>query len=609
MSETTATVDDKVSGTDLDLVQVVVDTRTLEVEEAVGVAAVPDLVLVENHEKENGFVNQVDAVNVFNCVSVNNSINTNSELNETESNVSMTMGVSVSMLSEAQTEETQTLETDKKDNTVLGIDLVVDSQDNGSVNQVDAENVINSENISVNNSVNTKSDLNETESTVPIAMAVSISRLSEAQTEETQTLETDKKDNTVLGIDLVVDSQDNGSVNQVDAENVINSENVSVNTKSDLNETESTVPIAMAVSISRLSEAQTEETQTLETGKKDNEDDRSNPRSNTDRSNCSEIEDDCVIELVETSEKAVKNNCLKRKFPCEICNQTEAIYTCPCCELRTCSLPCVKEHKIRLGCSGERLKTAFVDKSQYGEGHLLNDYRLLEDANRKLYSFKSSQDNRKNHSFSGPYMNKRTKLLSTAAFKRGIKLQVLSQALTRHKNNTSYYMIRSDKILWHIGWHFVASNTEIKDERVPEDTILKDIAKKWINFVDHPEMRKCLRDYEKDNLEASQFLLKIECLPANRVRFFKLNPNATLGDNLKGHCLTEFPTIYVLPPQYKDTQNFVLISEDDLEFMEVLNRQHLKPLVATTSQTDLELQLLNPKSEIYMPEIGDGLER
>uniref|UniRef100_A0A2C9LSI7 HIT-type domain-containing protein n=2 Tax=Biomphalaria glabrata TaxID=6526 RepID=A0A2C9LSI7_BIOGL len=522
----------------------------------------------------------------------------------------------LSNLSEAQTEETQTLETDKKDNKVLEIDLVVDSQtqEHGSVNQVDAVNVINS--VCVNNStINTNSELNETESNVSMTMAVSVSRLSEVQTEETQTLETDKKDNKVLGIDLVVDSQtqENGSVNQVDAENVINSENVSVNnsinTNSDLNETESNVPMAMTVSVSRLSEAQTEETQTLETGKKDNEDDRSNPRANTDRSDCSEIEDDCVIELVETSEKVVKNNCLKRKFPCEICNQTEAIYTCPSCELRTCSLPCVKEHKIQLGCSGERIKTAFVDKSQYGEGHLLNDYRLLEDANRKLYSFKSSQDNRKNHSFSGPYMNKRTKLLSTAAFKRGIKLQVLSQALTRHKNNTSYYMIRSDKILWHIGWHFVASNTEIKDERVPEDTILKDIAKKWINFVDHPEMRKCLRDYEKDNLEASQFLLKIECLPANRVRFFKLNPNATLGDNLKGHCLTEFPTIYVLPPQYKDTQNFVLISEDDLEFMEVQNSQHLKPLVATTSQADLELQLLNPKSKIYMPEIGDILER
>ncbi|KAI8750759.1 box C/D snoRNA protein 1 isoform X1 [Biomphalaria glabrata] len=537
MSETTVTVDDKVSGIDLDLV---VDPRTVELEEQEieechepqAVAAVPgleNLDLVENHEK-------VDAVNVFNSVGVNNSINTNSELNETETNVSM--GVSISMLS----------------------------------------------------------------------------NLSEAQTEETQTLETDRKDNKVLEIDLVVDSriQEHGSVNQVDAVNVINSvcvNNSTINTNSELNETESNVSMTMAVSVSRLSEAQTEETQTLETGKKDNEDDRSNPRANTDRSDCSEIEDDCVIELVETSEKAVKNNCLKRKFPCEICNQTEAIYTCPNCELRTCSLSCVKEHKIRLGCSGERIKTAFVDKSQYGEGHLLNDYRLLEDANRKLYSFKSSQDNRKNHSFSGPYMNKRTKLLSTAAFKRGIKLQVLSQALTRHKNNTSYYMIRSDKILWHIGWHFVASNTEIKDERVPEDTILKDIAKKWINFVDHPEMRKCLRDYEKDNLEASQFLLKIECLPANRVRFFKLNPNATLGENLKGHCLTEFPTIYVLPPQYKDTQNFVLISEDDLEFMEVQNRQHLKPLVATTSQADLELQLLNPKSKIYMPEIGDILER
>ncbi|KAH9492572.1 Box C/D snoRNA protein 1 [Bulinus truncatus] len=310
--------------------------------------------------------------------------------------------------------------------------------------------------------------------------------------------------------------------------------------------------------------------------------------------------DEVIFEGSEISHKSPKEGCLKRKLACELCSNAEAIYTCPGCELKTCSLQCVKEHKKRLGCSGERSKAAFVDKSEYGEGHLLNDYRFLEDTNRKLYGFKSLQDYRH-----GTFINRRTKFLNTAAYKRGIKLHMLSQALTKHKNNTSFYTIKSDLILWHIEWHFVSSNASIKDERVPESTILLDAARKWVNFVEHPEMRKSLKDYEKGNLDACRFLLKIECLPANRIRYFKLNPKASLTENLRGHFLVEYPTIFVIPPQYSSTVEYVLLSEDDLSFMEASNRQHIKHLVPTTSQPDLEAQLINPNSHIYRPDTSN----
>ncbi|CAL1534294.1 unnamed protein product [Lymnaea stagnalis] len=294
---------------------------------------------------------------------------------------------------------------------------------------------------------------------------------------------------------------------------------------------------------------------------------------------------------------------------CELCGSTVAIYTCPGCHVKTCSLPCVKEHKRRFFCNGERKKTAFVDISEYSESHMLNDYRFLEDANRQVYSTKADAGNKRKHNFGGPnHLTKRCKLLVNAAYKRGVKVQMVAQVLTKHKLNTSYYTVRLDLLSWHIEWLFVASNTVVKDEKVPENTILIDAARKWTNAVNHPELRKPLEDYKKENLDKSRFLLKVDCLPANRQRYFEMKSNLSLAENLKGHCLTEFPIIAVLPPSYPKSDEFILFSSADLLFMDPANRRHVMTnLKGMDFQTDLIAQLMDPKSHIYstQPDVID----
>ncbi|XP_059142805.1 box C/D snoRNA protein 1-like [Physella acuta] len=284
---------------------------------------------------------------------------------------------------------------------------------------------------------------------------------------------------------------------------------------------------------------------------------------------------------------------------CEMCQVVAAKYTCPGCELRTCSLSCVKQHKTQLGCSGERNKAAFVDMSQYSDGHMLNDYRFLEDASRKLYSNKMPAEHRYKH-YGSPYPNKRCKLLMTAAYKRGVKVHMVAPMLSKHKTNTSFYTIKTDKIVWHIEWNFVASKTLVKDEKVPEDTPLMDAAKKFVNFVEHPELRKPLEEYKKENLERSRFLLRVDGLPANRTRYFELKPDLSIAGNLKGHCLTEFPSIAVLPPSTGECAEFLLFSKDDLAYMESSNRVHMmKNLPGLNYQAELEQELINPHSDIF----------
>ncbi|THH20138.1 hypothetical protein EW146_g1170 [Bondarzewia mesenterica] len=70
--------------------------------------------------------------------------------------------------------------------------------------------------------------------------------------------------------------------------------------------------------------------------------------------------------------------------PCVICSQRAAIYTCPRCATRTCSLTCSTAHKANTGCSGLRHKAKYVPINEYGLGTLMDDYVYLEEMGRKV---------------------------------------------------------------------------------------------------------------------------------------------------------------------------------------------------------------------------------
>ncbi|BFZ20409.1 hypothetical protein BsWGS_23448 [Bradybaena similaris] len=324
----------------------------------------------------------------------------------------------------------------------------------------------------------------------------------------------------------------------------------------------------------------------------------------SDTSSVCEIEQDVIILSSDPEDSEVTPAtpaCDKRPAAvCEICELSPSKYNCPGCSIRTCSVKCVKEHKVKLNCTGERDKTAFVDMRDYSDMHLLNDYRFLEDAERRLYSNKMAPQSRHRPVPGAPYhLTRRSKILITAALKRGVKLKMVSSALTKNKINSSYYTIRSNTIDWHIEWQFVATNTVIHDTKVPETTRLVEAARKHTNFVEFPHLRKCLEDYKKDRLDQSRFLLKVEGLPANRERYFELKPTACIAENLKGHCLTEFPVIKVLSPSCSNAE-YTLLSKDDVMVMDKTNASHLSVYHPELNlQTAIEEVLLNPKSSVY----------
>lgn len=52
---------------------------------------------------------------------------------------------------------------------------------------------------------------------------------------------------------------------------------------------------------------------------------------------------------------------------CLVCRESEAKYKCPACGMQTCSLPCVKRHKMESSCSGKRPRSEQVPIRQFND--------------------------------------------------------------------------------------------------------------------------------------------------------------------------------------------------------------------------------------------------
>ena len=57
---------------------------------------------------------------------------------------------------------------------------------------------------------------------------------------------------------------------------------------------------------------------------------------------------------------------------CEVCSETPHRYTCPGCERKTCSLPCIKKHKEESGCNGKRDRLKFVSLQEFDDRVLMS---------------------------------------------------------------------------------------------------------------------------------------------------------------------------------------------------------------------------------------------
>ncbi|ONI20257.1 hypothetical protein PRUPE_2G005000 [Prunus persica] len=163
---------------------------------------------------------------------------------------------------------------------------------------------------------------------------------------------------------------------------------------------------------------------------------------------------------------------------CEECKANPSKYKCPGCSIRSCSLPCVKAHKLRTGCTGKRNQTNFVPLSQIDNNQLLSDYNLLEEVKRVSESAQRLRNKLCRYNYYR--LPDHLKSLRGAASSRRTKLLFLPSGMSkREKNQTRYdrsqvansrLYLKKKCISWTIEWRFHSTDVVLTDHEVNENT-------------------------------------------------------------------------------------------------------------------------------------------
>ncbi|XP_062047631.1 box C/D snoRNA protein 1 isoform X1 [Lepus europaeus] len=233
----------------------------------------------------------------------------------------------------------------------------------------------------------------------------------------------------------------------------------------------------------------------------------------------------------------------KRKLAmsrCETCGTEEAKYRCPRCMRYSCSLPCVKKHKVELTCNGVRNKTAYVSIQQFTEMNLLSDYRFLEDVAR------TADHISRDIFLKRPISNKHMYFLKNRARRQGINLKLLPNGFTKRKENSTFFDKKKQQFCWHVKLCFPQSQAEYVEKRVPDDKTINEILKPYIDpEKSDPIIRQRLKTYVHSQTGV-QILMKVEYMQQNLVRYYELDPYKSLLDNLRNKVIIEYPTFHVV---------------------------------------------------------------
>ncbi|XP_067006733.2 box C/D snoRNA protein 1 [Anabrus simplex] len=263
---------------------------------------------------------------------------------------------------------------------------------------------------------------------------------------------------------------------------------------------------------------------------------------------------------------------------CEVCDDDDAKYTCPKCEVKTCCLRCVNIHKQELQCDGVRNKVAFKSISTFTNLDLLSDYRLLEEVTRSVDSY--VRDPLKNYTRQFKDLPVHLYKLRAAATKRGTRLLFLPANFSRHKENTTYLNWKTQVISWRIEWVFSQSDIKHIDNRIEESCRLTELLDRHVDPAQCPRLLKePLQFYQSAGHSGISLLLKGENIRKANSRFHLLDPSMTLRQALKGKAVVEFPTIYVILNNHKDAYEIVNSDEEEEEEDSLLEKKRSGPLV------------------------------
>ncbi|XP_014473577.1 PREDICTED: box C/D snoRNA protein 1 [Dinoponera quadriceps] len=309
---------------------------------------------------------------------------------------------------------------------------------------------------------------------------------------------------------------------------------------------------------------------------------------------------------------------------CEVCDIKKARYTCPKCEVRTCSLTCVNIHKKELKCDGIRDNTKYISLKSFTDLDVLSDYRLLEEIGRTVNEYKGNP--KKKYTRQGVPLPLYLYKLKSAAFSRKISLSFMPQNFSRRKANTTYLNWKTNELFWRIEWIFPqAENIKRITTKALETTRVSTLVDQLLDPVlllkdktDNTELNVKLPENVVDRLQFYKaagsnnikVLLKAEKVKKSSYRFYDLDLTLTLKENLRNKTIIEFPTLYVVMKDHSYMYEIIDTDEETSE-TEYENRTARKKCTnnAFENKEDPINYFFNDFSEFDDENMSDRLHR
>nr|ACU23221.1 unknown [Glycine max] len=238
---------------------------------------------------------------------------------------------------------------------------------------------------------------------------------------------------------------------------------------------------------------------------------------------------------------------------CEECKSNPSKYTCPGCSLHSCSLPCVKSHKDRTGCSGKRNQTQFLPLSKFDDNVLLSDYKLLGEVKRVVES--AQRMSNKLGIYAYFRLPRYLRSLKNAAGSRRTKLLFLPNGMSRREKNRSQYDQRKKFISWTIELHFHSTDIVLLDHEVDENTSFYSILEKHLKPGPWKNQLRQFCEVQLDCLKL--FIRKYPKGPKSS--FKELDIKAPIRQQLANIVILEFPVVFVFLPSHRI--NFEVIKD------------------------------------------------
>ncbi|KAJ8957600.1 hypothetical protein NQ314_006526 [Rhamnusium bicolor] len=284
---------------------------------------------------------------------------------------------------------------------------------------------------------------------------------------------------------------------------------------------------------------------------------------------------------------------------CEVCASHNAKYTCPKCEVKTCSLKCCKIHKLEIDCDGQRDRTKFIPINKLTNLDLSSDYRLMEEISRNI------EASRKKFGRRFDDIPRHLYRLKNAAKLRRITVKFLPYKFARRRNNTSQLNMKTNIIYWHIDWIFVnAENLKLFDTNVPETDKLSSILSKYLVKQNDECLQEKLQYYQAAGIPGIKLYLKAEQKAGKK--FYELDPSLTLAACLEKKLIIEYPTIHVVLRDHGLAYN--VIDSDDEENIEdkssVKSGREVVERIINNAENDESL-LKSLKNLLFVSEYSD----